>query len=210
LLYFFLDIPAAYYFKSLGGRHEWLIRISEQFTKLGYSAFYLVPSFLAFLLFRLVVKRDRYAAIALFLFLSIAISGLTADLIKVLVARYRPGMLFSSGLYGFAFLKTGYKVASFPSGHASTVAALAASLWIVWRTGGYLCIPIGMLGAASRVVLGVHFPSDVLAGAYIGVIVTVIVAQVLQGRGLPVFPHGGDPAGPQAAPRLGSVPSHIH
>jgi undecaprenyl-diphosphatase len=57
---------------------------------------------------------------------------------------------------------------SFPSGH--TLHAVAFS-WqaVVWFPGlAWVLIPVASLIAASRVVLGLHYPSDVLAGGAIG------------------------------------------
>ncbi len=60
---------------------------------------------------------------------------------------------------------------SFPSGHtlhavAFSVVALAHYPWL-WS----LLLPFTLLVALSRMVLGLHYPSDVLAGALIGLLV---------------------------------------
>ena len=57
---------------------------------------------------------------------------------------------------------------SFPSGHtlhavAFSVVAVAYFPMLVW-----LLLPFTLLVAASRVILGLHYPSDVLAGALLG------------------------------------------
>lgn len=64
---------------------------------------------------------------------------------------------------------------SFPSGHtlhavlsASTVAALAAPLLVVY-------LPLAVLVAVSRVALGVHYTSDVIAGAALGLLIAQLV-----------------------------------
>jgi len=71
----------------------------------------------------------------------------------------QPGiMLFAAPLDHF----------SFPSGHtlhavAFTLVALAYYPWLAW-----FAVPFTLLVAASRVMLGLHYPSDVLAGVAIG------------------------------------------
>jgi len=57
---------------------------------------------------------------------------------------------------------------SFPSGHTLHAVGftLAACAWYPWM--GWVLVPFALCIAASRVVLGVHYPSDVLAAAAIG------------------------------------------
>jgi undecaprenyl-diphosphatase len=57
---------------------------------------------------------------------------------------------------------------SFPSGHACSSFAAATALVLAFPgKGGWAFVP-AVLIAVSRVYLGVHYPSDVLAGAAIG------------------------------------------
>lgn len=62
---------------------------------------------------------------------------------------------------------------SFPSGHALLAFTIASSLYLSGyrRTGGILLV-LATLVALGRVFAGVHYPSDVLAGALIGVLVS--------------------------------------
>ena len=79
------------------------------------------------------------------------------------------------------------KWASFPSGHATTAAAAATVLVLLMRPahdarrGGRRCVS---LVCASRVVLGAHFVSDVVAGALFGSLGTLWLAGFLAQRGL--------------------------
>jgi undecaprenyl-diphosphatase len=60
---------------------------------------------------------------------------------------------------------------SFPSGH--TLHAVAFSLVLLSHLPGWfwVVVPFSVLVAASRPVLGLHYPSDVLAGALVGALV---------------------------------------
>ncbi|MFF0731484.1 bifunctional phosphatase PAP2/diacylglycerol kinase family protein [Streptomyces chartreusis] len=57
---------------------------------------------------------------------------------------------------------------SFPSGHAASAAAFATGVALESPAWGLAVAPIAWSVALSRVYTGVHFPSDVLAGAALG------------------------------------------
>jgi undecaprenyl-diphosphatase len=57
---------------------------------------------------------------------------------------------------------------SFPSGHTLHAVAFAWQATAHFPELGWVLVPLAGLIAASRVVLGLHYPSDVLAGAAIG------------------------------------------
>ena len=128
--------------------------------------------------------RMRGAArIPALLFASIALSGIVVDLLKVIVGRPRPKLLFASGAYEFSWIGLGADHWSFPSGHAATAAALAAALWCLWPRPLLLYAVAAALVAASRVVMGAHYLSDVIMGAFIGIVVTrAISAAYTTGR----------------------------
>ncbi|MFE7132560.1 bifunctional phosphatase PAP2/diacylglycerol kinase family protein [Streptomyces sp. NPDC057638] len=58
---------------------------------------------------------------------------------------------------------------SFPSGHAASAAAFATGVALESRGWGAVVAPVAASVAFSRVYTGVHYPSDVLAGAALGV-----------------------------------------
>ena len=57
---------------------------------------------------------------------------------------------------------------SFPSGHTLHAVAFAWQAIAAFPELGWVLVPLASLIAASRVVLGLHYPTDVLAGAAIG------------------------------------------
>jgi lipid A 4'-phosphatase len=111
-----------------------------------------------------------------FIFAAVAGAGLLADLLKVLVGRTRPKLLFADGTYDFTWFGWRADHWSFPSGHAATAAALMTALWCLWPRPFWLYVAGAVLVAVSRVITGQHFLSDVVAGAVIGVMVTRALA----------------------------------
>ena len=110
------------------------------------------------------------------LFLSVLGSGIMTLAVKYLVDRARPG----NGISMYA-----EQLSSFPSAHSSLIFALFGFLiYYVWRFNLSLIIKISLtvlftaiiaLVGFSRLYLGVHFLSDVLAGYLTGLLWVLIV-----------------------------------
>jgi membrane-associated phospholipid phosphatase len=186
------DVPAARFCATVDHRIK---AVFDLITRLGLSTPYLVAAFAGFIYLKFVKKNEILANAAAFLFAAVALSGLANDLIKVPVGRSRPGLLFSQGIYGFKPFADQYYYASFPSGHANTIAALCYGLSMVTGRFKYLLLSVALAVMASRVIVGAHFPSDVMFGAYLGVVVTELIALGFEKKGLPIArqPEQGPP-----------------
>jgi undecaprenyl-diphosphatase len=68
---------------------------------------------------------------------------------------------------------------SFPSGHTLHSVACSLILTVYYPVLGFIVWPLTLLIAVSRVVLGVHYPSDVIVGALIGAITAAISFNLL-------------------------------
>jgi membrane-associated phospholipid phosphatase len=94
-------------------------------------------------------------------------------------------------VYQFNLLAFDPAWASFPSGHATTSMAMMIALAMILPRHALACIAIGLLGAVTRVQLGVHWASDVAAGITLGVAVTIVLRQRLDaGRRRALIPYG--------------------
>lgn len=187
----YLDKPIALYIRTLNPA---ITHFFKGVTVFGDSLYYLVPSFIFFWVFRLGYKKSReglwrerfrrYSHSWLFLFVSIGASGLVNDLLKILFGRPRPKLMLSGGQDSFSFFQLSSSLWSFPSGHANTAFALMTALWVLAPRGRWLYLPLAVLVASSRVMVSKHYPSDVLAGAFLAVVVTLYVRQIFLKRGI--------------------------
>ena len=67
---------------------------------------------------------------------------------------------------------------SFPSGHTMHAAAFSIVAVAYFPALFWLVTPFALLVALSRPILGLHYPSDVLAGAALGAVIAVISLQI--------------------------------
>ena len=102
--------------------------------------------------------------------------------IKNLVARTRPYEVVD----GLKLLIEKQSDYSFPSGHTGSSFASAIVLWKeLPRKYGVMALIVAVLIAYSRLYVGVHYPSDVLAGVVIGTVlalVSVWLVKKIQGQ----------------------------
>lgn len=188
----FFDRPVALFFKA---HVDGLVQsFFKAVTHLGEAQYYLVSSgvltlILVALSFRAAAPqaRDRWRRLAWspgFMFLSMAISGLIGNALKVSMGRLRPRYFLDENLYGVSPFNHVWGMNSFPSGHSQAAFAAMTSLMVLFPRYAALWLSIAVLVAASRVVTTVHWLSDAVAGSYLGIIVTLMLVRALRQRGI--------------------------
>ena len=95
---------------------------------------------------------------------------LGGEVIKWIVGRGRPFVGGKADAFNFVHFAGTEAYASFPSAHAITAFALAFAVSAVWPRARMAMMVYAVLIAGSRLVLLAHHPSDVVAGALVGVV----------------------------------------
>lgn len=169
--YLYTDLPVAIYFQHLKG--DALYNFFHAITILGQIEYYLIPALLIYLFYK---KRDSVVATkAMFVFVSLSISGIIVLFIKVLGGRFRPEMYFKEDAFGFDFFHLAHTMTSFPSGHAVTAMGAAAAFSLLFSKYRLYFYLFGISIMISRVVIVRHYPSDIMIGGLIGVLTSYIV-----------------------------------
>ncbi len=120
-------------------------------------------------LFFIFIKKDRKTGIKMAL--ALILCFLTGNLLlKNLVGRIRPFDINSA----IEILIKKPLDFSFPSGHTMTSFASAIVIYSKYKRAGIFTIILATLIAFSRMYLYVHYPSDIICGLIIGIIIAMV------------------------------------
>ena len=191
LAFFVFDGPVVAAMKNMPA----IIRsVGNTLTDIGKSGWILFGS--AFLFFealatsrRLDGAKARFKAlytgqIAFYVFASVALSGLSANLIKRAIGRARPANFEEWGIFGFSPFAGSARFESFPSGHATTIGALFMVLALLLPRHRLVLAIFAIWLAMTRVMVGAHYPSDVIAGLAYGSWFSLMMAIVFSRYGI--------------------------
>ena len=154
----------------------WPVRVLTDFGKDSYVLSLLATMLVVVALVATILRGTsqarllRFGLRLQFLFFAVAIPLLPGELFKWIVGRGRPFVGGQPNPYNFAHFAGTEAYASFPSAHAITAFALAFAVSAVWPWARGLMMAYALVIAVTRLVLLAHHPSDVVAGALIGVI----------------------------------------
>lgn len=168
---------------------RWITELGQAYYWiLAAALIYLFPNYLMpFLrrglgLSRPSVIHFRYHLMAGYVFLVLSIGGIVVHLLKVGCGRSRPSLLLDAEEHFFAPFSFLSKTDAFPSGHSQVI-------WGAMIAFSFLCprlrvvfITFAAAVSSSRIILGRHYLSDVIAGAAISFVVAVLLKRWMEPR----------------------------
>lgn len=190
VLMLFVDVPTIGAMPRRGAASQWPVRILTDFARPGYvlqttGALVLIIVFVVPLLQG--VWRSLATALGArisFIFMAVAVPNLVTECLKGFIGRGRPFVGGAANAFNYSPLTWSEQFASLPSSHAVTGFALAFAVSAVWPRTRYIMAFYALLMALSRIVLLAHHPSDVVAGALVGVVGAMFVRQWFAARRL--------------------------
>lgn len=181
VLMFALDVRAISLMPARGTASLWPLRLFTDLAKSEYVLWVLCAALAAIVLALPRLRGHSRAVLTAFglrmqyIFCSVLVAVLIAEVLKFVIGRSRPFVGGRADAFYFEHFTQNPAFASLPSGHATTAFALAFAVSAVWPRATAAMAAYAVLICVSRVVLLAHHPSDVVAGAIVGVIGAMLV-----------------------------------
>jgi undecaprenyl-diphosphatase len=173
----------AWMLETLNGyaiRHDALVEDPLRFTTLQAPVLFILLLGALFLAHgKLGSRNARHGVVAAGFSASLALG--VAQIANHLWARPRPYIAHPGDVHLFIPASAD---TSFPSDHATAAFAIAMAIFLRSRRAGWLALAMAALVSLSRVAVGTHYPSDVLAGATIGTLSALVFYHPLVRRPL--------------------------
>lgn len=160
-----IDRSIFFYFQGL--KHSWWDYVLTWPTAFGDALFALSLIVFGILIFDKTPFKSQRALVAV---TSILLTNGVVHLLKFLFNRPRPFLFWEN--IEVLFVKP--ISAAFPSGHAAIIFSVAFLLNHFYPRRMLWVYPVAIWVSLTRVYIGVHYPSDIVAGAILGIVCTCL------------------------------------
>ncbi len=157
---------------GLAGKWEFLDFLGISLAK--YFSYFLL---FCLVLFLFINFKKYWRMVFEALLTAVFVRFILVEIIRILYFRPRP---FVNNPVNLLLSYHNPQEASFPSGHASFYFALSAIIYCYNKKAGILFYIGSFLIVISRVFVGIHWPSDILAGAFLGVAMGLILNKIFK------------------------------
>ena len=152
-----------------------------------YVTFWAVPLFVVATFSLWILDRpgqaNRWKVACLSGLVSAGLGLAVGQVVSHIWVRERP---FDAHPLQTVLLVPGSSEPSFPSDHATAAFAIAFSVLLVGRRLGLVFVLAAVTIGMGRIFVGVHYPGDVAAGAFIGLLASLVVWRAGRGRWNPI------------------------
>lgn len=152
-------------FKLLNGLAGQNVYLDYFFIFLGRFLIFLLVLLALFFIFVIVKKLNQRRLLLWRLIYGGALAYVFNWLVGLIFFRSRPFVTHQVN----QLIEKSAVEKSFPSDHATLAFLIAATIFLVNRRWGWFAIGLAVLVTLGRVIVGVHYPLDVLAGAAVGI-----------------------------------------
>lgn len=176
---FLVDRPLAELVRSWDSAiHYRFLWLSE----LGHGRLPILATVVFYILFRFAFKRPAAASRCLYIGSALLATTVVVNVLKIFFGRARP-LLLREDIYGFDFFRLPADWRAFPSGHAGNIFVIACCCAIIMPRFRVPFFVAAAIIALARVGANAHYLSDVVAGSYIAVVISLALAHLFTGRG---------------------------
>ena len=186
---FSLDLSTYNYFENFNNNpnNRYLKEFFTNITELGDSVWYFSICIVCILIFFVSKKTnlittnypDKIFNYFISAFVYLLVVGITTQIVKHLIGRPRPNYTNLNDVFNFNFLSFESNLHSFPSGHSSTIFIVCLLIGAALPKLKYFFYFLASIVALSRVVVGAHFFTDVVAGFLLALIIFKILNSIV-------------------------------
>ena len=176
---FELDVPLTRFIRSLNDVHmdhlanPWLAQLSDIGDRLGKGESLVIVS-LVLLAVGYGLKHPQWKDAGWQSFIAHGLAALSANILKHVIGRPRPKFMHAGNLEFSPASGSGWD--SFPSGHAAAAFAVATVLATKFPRARWPILATAVAVAASRIIRGSHFLTDVAGGTALGCVMGMIAS----------------------------------
>jgi undecaprenyl-diphosphatase len=120
---------------------------------------------ISFVLLLVIMTTGPLQATAIASAISLTISHIPVAIVKKMYPRKRPYLVLENS----HVMDNPLTDCSFPSGHTTAIFSVITPFILMYPIFCVVLLPIGLMVAISRVYLGLHYPSDIIAGSLLGI-----------------------------------------
>lgn len=155
-----------------------LYTFSTGVTPFGYPNAYILLSLILAIIGYFYFKQTRLFSGSIFILVSLVSTALVQNILKVILGRARPAMLFENDQFGFYLFQTTNDFWGLPSGLITTMTAIFISLCFIFPKYWLGFVIAMVLLSVTRLFVTIHFLSDVMATLYIMSLVVILWAAI--------------------------------